>query len=139
MPFNDEHTEWVDEIPSLFDLNGQGGMPGFTYLYCDSAHEHEAQQAGWKRIGPVLTLNGQPFVVMLVGERAYSQNPSRSASPLYISKYLLEQAGMAEPGELTGYRPTSVEPAAELQPVVAVEDAPTIASGGELPAAGSLG
>jgi hypothetical protein len=98
MSSSPDFMEWVDEIPTLKDLDGHGGHPGCEYLYCDAAHIFEAKVAGWAQKGPILSLQGptgvpQPFAVMERGTYIKSVSPESTVQPLYISKYLLEACG----------------------------------------------
>lgn len=99
MPYSDDLLHWQNELPSLSDLGGQPGTPGKQYLYCDSAHEAEAQAAGWSRVGKfVFTLQGPlgtcPFVVMEKGTKAAGLSPNSTSQPVAISQHLLNATGL---------------------------------------------
>jgi len=102
MPTNETFTEWVDEIPSLRDLDGQGGKPGCEYIYCDLAHIVDFQQIGFTscptRDGTLLTLVGPsgvpvPFMVMKRGTAAPGVSPESTKQSLKATKFLLQETG----------------------------------------------
>jgi hypothetical protein len=124
MSHTDDLLEWTDEFPTLHDLDGRGGRPGCEYLYCDSSHEREAQQAGWRRKGPVFQLTGTlgscPFVVMERGEAALGIPPERATQPLYVSQYLLETTGIDSPMTAAEEPTVPVQPRGEASHPTAV-------------------